>query len=350
MRIAVDVNHPAHVHFFKQFIWRMEKRGHTILVTASSKDVTCQLLHEYGLEYVLLGSYGRSQVRKAVGFPLLDYRMWAALRRFKPDVILGVGSFRAAHVSWLLRTRCLIFDDTEHGRTEQLLYLPFAHEVYTPACFKRALGKKQIRYDGYHELAYLHPDYFQPNPFVLTELDLEEDEPFFVIRFVAWDAIHDVRQHGFRPSDKRKLVGKLREYGRVLVSSEAPLPMDLRPYQVLLSPAKMHDLLYYAAMYIGEGGTMATEAAILGTPSILVSSLTSGNWEELEEQYGLLYTFSDGEQVLSKVEELVAHPNLKQEWKGRTVRLLEEHIDVTAWLIQLVEGQVREKEMTGYES
>ncbi len=39
MRILVDIGHPAHVHFFKNFIWEMEKRGHEFIVTARDKDV-----------------------------------------------------------------------------------------------------------------------------------------------------------------------------------------------------------------------------------------------------------------------------------------------------------------------
>jgi hypothetical protein len=30
MKIVVDINHPAHVHFFKNFIWEMEERGHQV--------------------------------------------------------------------------------------------------------------------------------------------------------------------------------------------------------------------------------------------------------------------------------------------------------------------------------
>ena len=44
MKIVVDINHPGHVHFFKNFIWEMEKRGHKILITVKEKDVTLKLL------------------------------------------------------------------------------------------------------------------------------------------------------------------------------------------------------------------------------------------------------------------------------------------------------------------
>jgi hypothetical protein len=45
MKILVDINHPAHVHFFKNFIWEMEERGNLILITCSKKDVAIPLLN-----------------------------------------------------------------------------------------------------------------------------------------------------------------------------------------------------------------------------------------------------------------------------------------------------------------
>ena len=49
MRILTQVGHPAHVHFFKHFVWDMEKRGHKILICATNKDVALSLLDAFGL-------------------------------------------------------------------------------------------------------------------------------------------------------------------------------------------------------------------------------------------------------------------------------------------------------------
>tara|TARA_B100000315_G_C14584869_1_gene592441 strand:+ start:2797 stop:2976 length:180 start_codon:yes stop_codon:yes gene_type:complete len=52
----------------------------------------------------------------------------------------------------------------------------------------------------------------------------------------------------------------------------------------------MHDVLYYATLYIGEGATMASECAMLVTHAIYVNSLTAGTLEK-QEEYGLIYGF-----------------------------------------------------------
>jgi putative mRNA 3-end processing factor len=85
MRIVVDINHPGHVHYFKNFVRDVRKHGHEVLVTASEKEITFRLLREYGLDFVPLGSYGATLAKKALNIPRLDMRMLAAVRKFVDD-------------------------------------------------------------------------------------------------------------------------------------------------------------------------------------------------------------------------------------------------------------------------
>ena len=64
MKIVVDINHPAHVHKFRNLMDLMIKKGYEILVIASDKDITYDLLDLYGLDYIKIGSYGKSLTNK----------------------------------------------------------------------------------------------------------------------------------------------------------------------------------------------------------------------------------------------------------------------------------------------
>ena len=339
MRIVVDINHPAHVHFFKNFIREMEERGHQVVITASQKDLAYTLLQKYGFTYIPLGCYGDSLLKKLVNLPLLDLRMYNVLKKMNPDISVGIGSIRAAHASLLLKKPCISFEDTEHATEQIRLYLPFAASVCTPSCYRGDIGPKQIRYNGYHELAYLHPDRFTPNPTVLTELGLTEGDPFIVVRFVSWQASHDVGQHGIR--DKVGLVKALEEYGRVLITSEGALPEELQAYQIRVSPEKLHDLLYYATLYVGEGSTTASECAVLGTHAIYVNTLPLGYIAEEDEKYHLVSDFSGrdctDETVLAEARRLLQNPDLREEGKEKAKALVQDKIDVTAFMVWFVE-------------
>lgn len=339
MRIVVDINHPGHVHYFKNFIWEMKEKGHEILITASHKDVATQLLQLYGLEYVDLGSYGTSLPQKMINIPIMDVKMYRAVKSFRPDILLGFSSTRAAHASKVLGVPAVIFDDTEHAAWEHRLYAPFAAAILTPSCFHKDLGEKQIWFDGYMELAALHPARFRPDPSVLQELGLTEGDTFTVVRFISWDANHDVGQHGIR--DKVRLVKALGEYGRVLITSEGALPPELRAYQIRVSPEKLHDLLYFATLYVGEGATTASECAVLGTHAIYVNSLGLGYVTEEDEKYRLASDFSGrdctDETVLAEARRLLQNPNLRKEGKQKGAALVQDKIDVTAFMVWFIE-------------
>ena len=94
-----------------------------------------------------------------------------------------------------------MFYDTEHAHLSNAITFPFATRVITPECYRTDIGEKQIRYAGYQELAYLHPDRFQPDPGVLDELGFTSNEPYFVVRLVSWKASHDIGQRGVIPYD-----------------------------------------------------------------------------------------------------------------------------------------------------
>ena len=338
MRIVVDINHPAHVHYFKNFIWEMERRGHDVLITASEKEISFTLLRNYGFDFINLGTYGNSVSKKFMNILPMELKMYKAVKNYDPDVFFGFGPIRAAHVSKLMRKPCIAMDDTEHSKWEHRLYVPFTDAILTPTCFKKDFGKKQIRYNGYTELAYLHPNYFTPNPAVLDEMGLSKDDTFIILRFVSWSASHDIGQHGIR--NKIELVRELEKYGRVLITSEGQLPKELEKYKIKVSPEKLHDLLYYASLYVGEGATTATESAILGTPSIYVSSLvgTMGNFIELEQKYGLMLSYKNSDKAINDAVELIQKSDLKEEWRKKREKLLKDKIDVTAFMVWFTEN------------
>ncbi len=342
MKIIVDINHPAHVHYFKNFIWEMERKGYELLIIASEKDIALKLLDNYGFEYVKLGRiYGKSLFEKLTNLPLIELKMYNAVKGFKPDIFLGFGSIRAAHVSYILRKKCILFEDTENSMEQIRLYLPFVNAICTPSCFKKNLGKKQIWYKGYTELAHLHPNYFTPNPAVLDEIGLCKNDSYIIFRFVSWNATHDIGQYGIR--NKIEMVQKLKKYvQQVFISSEGKLNKKLEKYRLKISPEKFHDLLYYATLYIGEGGTPTTESAILGTHAICVNTLRAGTINEVEKRYNLVHHFSDKKkmekQALNTALRLLKNKNLKQEGKRKREKLLRDKIDVTKFMIWFLEN------------
>lgn len=343
VKIIVEIGHPAHVHHFKNMVLNLESKGHKVKICTTDKDLTIPLLRALSFDYYMLGvNKSGNLLNKLILLIEAEYRMFRIAKRFEPDIFISRASPISAHVSRFLHKPHVVFNDTECALLTDILTLPFTDAICTPSCIRKDYGKKHVRSEWYKELAYLHPNYFKPDPAVLGCLGLSERDRFVIVRFVAWQAAHDVRKHGFDLGEKRKLVTELEKYGRVLITSEKPLPEELEKYRVTAPPENMHDLLYYATLLISDSQTMTTEAAVLGTPAVRCNSFVGpsdmGNFIELENKYDLIYSFSEPDKAIRKAIELIQQPDLKERWSTKRNRMLAEKIDVTAFMVDFIEN------------
>ena len=210
MRVLIDISHPAHVHLFRNFAKVMIAKGHHVHFTVRSKEHEVDLLEAEKLSYSDFGKHYGSVPGKFWGLFRFTWMIVLFSFRFKPDLYLSHGSFYAAWASWFFRKPHISLEDT--GNWEQVrLYLPFTKAVLTSSSFPHKYGYRQFFYDGYHELAYLHPAYFTPDAKIRNELSVRDDEKYFILRFVAWDASHDMGQKRVSFSDKKRLINILSE-------------------------------------------------------------------------------------------------------------------------------------------
>ena len=328
-RILVDITHPAYFHFFRPAMQLWRDQGLELVIAARDKDVTIPLLDHYGFEYELLSRAQKGVVRLAIEMVEHEAKIWRLIRRFKPDVVLAMAGTFVVHAATLTRTPSLIFYDTEHDRLSNAITYPFATQISTPACYSEDLGSKQVRFNGYKELAYLHRDNFTPDPGVLSELGISEVEKYALVRFVSWGAVHDRGHQGMTIDAKRRLIAELSKHGQVFITSEQVLPAEFESHRLKLAPYRIHDVLAFAQLYIGEGASMAAEAAVLGIPSLYTNPLPLGYIDELEHEYGLIISPKSEEEMILQATRIMADDNSSSEWIGKRDRMLADKIDVT---------------------
>jgi len=347
MKILIDINHPAHVHYFKNMIKIMENKGHQFLIISRNKEIEHYLLKKYDIPFFDRGKGENRLIGKTFYFFKALFLILKEAKKFKTDVIISFGTPYPAIASCLLKIPHISVNDTEHARLHHLLTDPFSKCILTPSCYNKDLGKKQIRFNGYMELCYLHSKYFMPDPSIFDLLGVNKDEKYVIFRFVSWNASHDVGHSGLSLEMKRKAVNEFSKYAKVFISSEGELPNGLDEFKIKIPPEKMHDALYYASMLYGESATMASECAVLGTPAIYLDNVGRGYTDEQENKYGLVFNYSesleDQEKSIRKGVELFQNSNLKQESQKRRQKMLSEKIDVSAFMVWFVENYPQSK-------
>lgn len=344
MNILIDIGHPAHVHLFKNFAQEMIKRRHNIMFTCRDKEFEVYLLKFYGFDYKSFGKKYKSTTGKLLGMIKFDIKEILTGLKFKPDILLSHGSIYAAHAAFFLRKPHISFEDTFNF--EQIkLYKPFTNTILTGTYDHPIESEKVIKYKGYHELAYLHPNWFKPNPTVLKDLNVSESEKFIVIRFVSWDASHDNGHTGISTTQKIDIVNSFSKECKVFISSEKELPEDLIKYKLPTSPEDIHSVIYYSSLLFGESGTMATEASVLGVPSIFIDNTGRLYTKEIQLKFNLCHCYSESVEEINNAQTkaLEIIKNIDYCYKTNHKELLASHIDVSAFLTWFIENFPKSK-------
>jgi predicted glycosyltransferase len=316
----------------------MKDKGHEILVVSRNKEIEFKLLEYYKIPFFKRGQGGNSKLGRFFYMLKADFIILKKALKFKPDLFLSFLHPYPAHIAFLLRKPHIAFSDTDHARLHHKMTIPFSKAILTPDCYPIDLGKKHIRFNGYMELCYLHPNWFKPDNSIYKLLNISEGEKYVIVRFVSWKAVHDAGFKGLEFDFKVELIKTISKYSKVFISSEAELPDELKTFQIEVPVYKMHDVLANATLFIGEGATMASECAVLGTPAIYINPLKLCYCEEEEKKYNLIFNFRDKNGVIEKTNELLSQNNLKPEFQKKRDIMLNDKIDTTGFMIWFIEN------------
>lgn len=338
MKILVYLGHPAHFHLFKHCIRALESQNiHTTLVI-KSKDVLEALLKDSGLPYINISDHKGGSVS---GFFKRLASLAGIIRREKPLLLAGSAA-ELAVLGRIFNIPSYVFfeDDFEAVKRFARIAGPTASKLVCPNCCSAwKWNHKKTGYNSYHELAYLHPHHFTPDPEKVKRI-FAPGRKNFILRFAQLTAYHDVGKSGITTDTAQKLIDILSPHGDVHITSERPLETQFERYRIRIAPLDIHHALYFADMYIGDSQTMTAEAAVLGTPALRYNDFVGelAYLEELEHKYHLTYGIrtSQPERLFARTLELLRMPDLKREWQQRREKMLGENLDFSQYMTNLL--------------
>lgn len=345
MKYLFYLGHPAHFHLFKNVINNLKNKEHEVKILIKKKDILEDLLHSSGWDYININPEGRNDNKVSIAWNLLkrDFIFWNIARKFKPQLMIGTCA-EISHAGFFLRIPSIVVneDDDETIPLFSKIAYPLATNILAPVCCR--VGKwesKKISYQGYHELAYLHPDNFIPDKSIAVKY-ADFSKPFFILRFAKLTAHHDAGARGINDEIAKSLIAALEKYGRVYISSERTILSSLEKYRIDINPAEIHHVMSFASLYIGDSQTMAAEAAVLGIPFIRYNDFIGklSYLDELENKYLLGFGIKPGneEQLIKKTEELLQTGNIHSIWKEKRKKMLSENVDVSKFFTLLFEN------------
>ena len=389
MNVLIQLSHPAHFHLYKLVAKNLIDNSHKVLFVIKSKDILEQLLQNAGLPYVNINQHAHRGSKLGILWDMLmrEWRIVRLCRKHKIDLLTG-STPDIAHAGWWLHKWRVNTgeDDLAVVPAFAKIASPFIQSFVAPdPCDAGQIEPKTAHYPGYHELAYLHPNHFTPDPEIVrsygipvlpldhstnSSLQPETAQPYFILRFASLNAHHDNGIKGINTEVAQRLINILSPHGRIYITSERPLEPQFEQYRIHINPLDMHHVMAFASLYIGDSQTMAAEAGVLGVPFVRFNDFVGriGYLRELEDKYELGYGIhasvladdspirrADGsaqpsgvEALYERVEQLVAMPaeERKEIFQSRREKMLAEKIDCAKFLTWLIENYPASAEET----
>src|SRR2546422_2082626 len=162
MNIWLDISNSPHVNLFRGMINDLA-RSHEFVVTSRPLANTVQLLKLHEIKHTVVGKhYGAGRLAKAYGYPVRVCQLWNFLKDKGIDVAVSQSSFHSPVVARLLGVRSIYMNDNEHALGNIPAFLA-ASTILVPECLSLenmrrqfAAPRKVRRYPGVKEGIYLH--------------------------------------------------------------------------------------------------------------------------------------------------------------------------------------------------
>lgn len=351
-KLLVYFGHPAQYLFLREAIRILLSKGYKVKIIIKTKDVLEDLIKADNLDYIniLLKPRGNSKLSIMLSLLKRSIKLMPIIIRFRPKLMISTDASIAQLGKIFNIPRITITeDDYEIIKPLANISYPLTNVILCPEpCSVGKWNHKKIGYQGYMKLAYLHPNYFRKNEDVLNRYNLPER--FCIIRLAKLVAFHDTSVGGISFDLVQKVISNVERKGlKVYITSEANLDDQLSKYELKIMPSDMQQVLSQATLLVCDSQSMSVEAAILGVPSIRYSNFVGriSVLEELEHVYKLTFGVKEGDEkvLISKLEEVLNIQNYYASFQERRLIMLNDKIDVTAFLVWFIEEYPQSKKI-----
>lgn len=275
MRIWIDLGNSPHVNFFAAMIKELQQQHQVILTTRPFAN-TIDLLKLHGFEYHAIGRHhGANKVKKVLGFSHRAWQLYRFLRRCDLDVAISHSCFNSPPLARLLGVRSIYLNDNEHAAGNRIAF-PWATTIMVPEFLslekvRRQWGSpaKVVQYPGVKEGIYL----WRLRPVLGDDAGNRRSRAREIfIRPEPWAAQYYRGATDFMDD----LILGLKDKYRVVVlprGDTQAIHYRQGKFVGIVIPDKalsLEDILARCMLFIGAGGTMTREAAVLGIPTVSV--------------------------------------------------------------------------------
>ena len=312
MKIWFDISNSPHINMFEFLMKDLVKEGHEVVVTSRPLANTIDLLNQKNISHTTIGKhYGKNFIKKSIGFPIRIIGLYNFLKNKKIDLAVSQSSFHSPIVAKLLQIPSIYTNDNEHAMGNKTSFF-FASKILIPENFtiKKNLffnyTYKTKYYPGLKEGIYL---------WLKNNLKAENNENKEFTIFIRPEP-QTAQYYKGKINFLDELITDLQSNFKIIVLCRNNL--QLLHYQqekfsritVPNEPIDFDEIIKDCNLFIGAGGSMTREAAILGIPTISVYQDTLLKVDEylIENKMMLHEPYLTSNKVVNAIEQLRINP------------------------------------------
>jgi len=283
MKIWFDLSNSPHINLFAHLIRELEAEGHETVITCRPLANTVDLLELHKLPYKVVGEhYGANFYKKVFGYPIRVLQLRKYLAPMRIDVAISQSSFHSPLVARLLGVRSIYMNDNEHAMGNVPSFF-FATRILVPEFLSAeklrkqwANPKKVFNYPGVKEGIYLWRLQSEltarPAAAPVAARDSSQRKPHVYIRPEPWTAQYYKGSKDFLDD---LLLGIKDQVDVILLprgkaQGEHYLDPKFAGIRIVDTALDIADIAPDCDLFVGAGGTMTREMAVLGVPTISV--------------------------------------------------------------------------------
>jgi predicted glycosyltransferase len=312
MKIWIDFDNSPHIPLFSPIIGELEKRGHSVILTARNAYQVAELADLFGLNCKMIGRhYGKNKFLKVFGVCFRALQLVPVMLNEKPDLALSHGSRGQLLASFLLGIPTMVMLDYEHS-SQGLMWLKPSWVIVPEMMSDEAIKhnrKRVLRYRGIKEDVYVPR--FAPDPTIKTQLGLAESDLLVTIRPPASEAHYHqaesdelfealVKHLSNQPDIKMVVLPRNGRQEHIIRETWAGLISEGK----LIIPKHVVDglnLIWHSDLVVSGGGTMNREAAALRVPVYSIFRGKIGSVDRYLADRGRLVLVETVEDVKNKI-------------------------------------------------
>jgi len=270
------------------------KRNHTVLCTSRDYDQVTQLAKIRNLNLVIVGKHGGSKRHDKLNASLHRAKLLSTrIKKFSPDITISFCSPEAARVSYGLDIAHICFSDSPHANAVMRLVVPLIQKLLIPWI----IPKKEFVKFGINSNDIMHYKAIDASIIAKRKvsknskrLDKESGRRVILVRVEEEYASYSTKKRPAIPIIK-EIIKNFRNEEIVVMARYTSQVRYLeqtfgKKIRVLNEVVDSKILLENTRIFVGSGGTMTAESALLGIPTIsynavpnIIEPILSGkNW------------------------------------------------------------------------